>query len=370
MLSLFFSFIGIGLVIGIITLPFVGLFVVLKGRKEFSCLSCGMLSRRYPPLSMGTGFRMRCGYCGQPTLIPSNLPAAQQVMAGSVTPLVTPFVPPVPLSAVAIPNPRVGTGAPPSPRRMGRAGKLATILGVIFLCLVLFVIFMPKARTPDSPQSAPNATTAKPVQPAANNSMLAAPSADAYESSVKAFTDCLVAKEKLNHYTDGQLIQLVRDCGNEWGAEDDACIAKLGDPVACRSAVGLTAKVIIERDEGLMPAPSAEPAQPTPDNSTAVSAQSEAQQSAPPEAAPALSFQPSPESTDVSPAPVASQQETSGSPSAPQATEVTPGQTPDQVVAILGPPISITTGPTPVYNYPHLSIVFARGKVWKIHQFQ
>jgi hypothetical protein len=85
---------------------------------------------------------------------------------------------------------------------------------------------------------------------------------------------------------------------------------------------------------------------------------------------PALSFQPSPESTDVSPAPVASQQETSGSPSAPQATEVTQGQTPDQVVAILGPPISITTGPAPVYNYPHLSIVFARGKVWKIHQSQ
>jgi hypothetical protein len=64
------------------------------------------------------------------------------------------------------------------------------------------------------------------------------------------------------------------------------------------------------------------------------------------------------------------QQETSGSPSAPQTTGVSQGQTPGQVIAILGPPISTTTGPTPVYNYPHLSIVFARGKVWKIHQFQ
>lgn len=72
----------------------------------------------------------------------------------------------------------------------------------------------------------------------------------------------------------------------------------------------------------------------------------------------------------IAPAPVASQQETSGSLSASQIAKVTSGQTPDQVVAILGPPISITTGPTPVYNYPHLSIVFARGKVWKIHQFQ
>ena len=112
------------------------------------------------------------------------------------------------------------------------------------------------------------------------------------------------------------------------------------------------------------------PAQPAPDNSAAESAQPEFQQSVPPEAAPALSFKPSPESSDVTPAPVASQQETSGSPSAPQTTKVTQGQTPDQVVAILGPPISITTGATPVYNYPHLSIVFARGKVWKIHQFQ
>ena len=93
-------------------------------------------------------------------------------------------------------------------------------------------------------------------------------------------------------------------------------------------------------------------------------------QSETPEPAPALSFQPSPESTDITPAPVASQQETSGSPSTLQTTEVTQGQTPDQVVAILGPPVSITTGPTPVYNYPHLVIVFARGKVWKIHQFQ
>jgi len=92
------------------------------------------------------------------------------------------------------------------------------------------------------------------------------------------------------------------------------------------------------------------------------------QQSAPPEPAPALSFQPSPESTDVTPAAVASRQETSGSPS--QTTEVTQGQTPDQVVAILGPPISITTGTKHVYTYPHVMIVFTDGKVSEIHQIQ
>ncbi len=98
------------------------------------------------------------------------------------------------------------------------------------------------------------------------------------------------------------------------------------------------------------------------DNSTAPSETTEP--------APALSFQPSPESTDVTPALVASQQETSGSPSTPQITEVTQGQTPDQVVAILGPPISITTGAKHAYTYPHVMIVFTDGKVSDIHQIQ
>jgi len=72
----------------------------------------------------------------------------------------------------------------------------------------------------------------------------------------------------------------------------------------------------------------------------------------------------------IAPAPVASQQETSGSLSASQIAKVTSGQTPDQVVAILGPPVSIAPGPVTVYSYPYLAISFVRGKVWKIHQFQ
>jgi hypothetical protein len=100
------------------------------------------------------------------------------------------------------------------------------------------------------------------------------------------------------------------------------------------------------------------PAQPVP--------QAETHSAVAPE--PALSFQPSPESTDIAPAPVALQQETSGSPSASQTTGVTRGQTPDQVVAILGPPISITTGAKHVYTYPHVMIVFIDGKVSEIRQ--
>jgi hypothetical protein len=64
------------------------------------------------------------------------------------------------VSAVTIPNP---------PRPKHRASKLAKILGVLFLCLVLIVIFAPKARTPDSTQSTPNDTTAEPAQPTAAN---------------------------------------------------------------------------------------------------------------------------------------------------------------------------------------------------------
>jgi hypothetical protein len=71
----------------------------------------------------------------------------------------------------------------------------------------------------------------------------------------------------------------------------------------------------------------------------------------------------------IAPAPVASQQETSGALSASQIAKVTPGQTPHQVVAILGPPASITRGPVTIYNYPYLVIYFVRGKVSLIHQF-
>lgn len=147
MLGLFFSLIGIVLV-RIITLPFVGLFVILRGRKEFSCLSCGMLSRRYPPLSMGAGSRMRCGYCGQKTLIPSNSPAAQQVMARSVTPPVTHFVPSVP--------------------RLRRS-KIALYLLLIFgvPAAIWFIVYASNA-----PTSAPTplaATTAEPAQPTQDN---------------------------------------------------------------------------------------------------------------------------------------------------------------------------------------------------------
>ena len=44
-------------------------------------------------------------------------------------------------------------------------------------------------------------------------------------------------------------------------------------------------------------------------------------------------------------------------------SQVAVGQTPEQVVSILGPPSSVTTGAKRVYNYPHLSIIFADGKV-------
>lgn len=48
---------------------------------------------------------------------------------------------------------------------------------------------------------------------------------------------------------------------------------------------------------------------------------------------------------------------------------VSKGQTPEQVIAILGPPSSVTTGAKRIYNYPHLSVVFADGKVSEIHEF-
>ncbi len=148
MLGLFISLIGIGLVIGIIALPFAGLFVILRGRKEFSCLSCGMLSRRYPPLSMGAGFRMRCGRCGQKTLIPSNSPAAQQVITGSVTPPVTPFFPPV-----------------PRPHRSKIALYLLLIFGVP--TAIWLMVYAP--NTPTSVPTTPAATTAEQAEPTLDN---------------------------------------------------------------------------------------------------------------------------------------------------------------------------------------------------------
>jgi hypothetical protein len=52
-------------------------------------------------------------------------------------------------------------------------------------------------------------------------------------------------------------------------------------------------------------------------------------------------------------------------PAAPQ-TRVTKGQTAAQVLAILGPPVSVTTGAKHVYLYPHLKIVFVDGRVSEI----
>lgn len=53
----------------------------------------------------------------------------------------------------------------------------------------------------------------------------------------------------------------------------------------------------------------------------------------------------------------------------PAVTMVSKGQTPEQVIAILGPPTSATTGAKRIYNYPHLSVVFADGRVSEIHNF-
>lgn len=48
---------------------------------------------------------------------------------------------------------------------------------------------------------------------------------------------------------------------------------------------------------------------------------------------------------------------------------VTKGQTSEEVLAILGPPISVTVGAKRVYSYSHLTVVFVDGKVSEIHQF-
>lgn len=46
------------------------------------------------------------------------------------------------------------------------------------------------------------------------------------------------------------------------------------------------------------------------------------------------------------------------------------GQTPEQVVAVLGQPASITTGAQHVYTYPHLTVMFVDGKVSEVHSDQ
>jgi TonB family protein len=47
---------------------------------------------------------------------------------------------------------------------------------------------------------------------------------------------------------------------------------------------------------------------------------------------------------------------------------VTKGQTSEEVLAILGPPISVTVGAKRVYSYPHSTVVFVDGKVSEVHQ--
>ncbi len=52
-----------------------------------------------------------------------------------------------------------------------------------------------------------------------------------------------------------------------------------------------------------------------------------------------------------------------------QSIRIPAGATPDEVVAILGQPVSITTGAKHVYSYPHLNVFFVSGKVSYIQQF-
>jgi hypothetical protein len=68
-------------------------------------------------------------------------------------------------------------------------------------------------------------------------------------------------------------------------------------------------------------------------------------------------------------APVDQEKEPVNTVNAPSTQQVAVGQTSEQVVAILGPPSSVTTGAKRIYNYPHLSVVFADGKVSELHEF-
>jgi hypothetical protein len=51
-------------------------------------------------------------------------------------------------------------------------------------------------------------------------------------------------------------------------------------------------------------------------------------------------------------------------------TTVSIGQTPSEVEAILGQPVSVTTGAKHVYTYPHVTVLFVDGKVSEIHNDQ
>lgn len=222
----------------------------------------------------------------------------------------------------------------------------------------------PTATTAEQVQPIPDNSTADPTQPAPDNPAAPAVSYDistSREFAVPNFERCLMRAAMANHLTSASpeaIRQLLDACPNTSDGYVDVC---LGDPgqteMGCDMATGVVAASVLNHlnptkggvDSTAQPAPQVEPrSAPVPQ--------------------PALSFQPSPESTDVSPAPVVPPEATHAA-EPPQATEVTPGQTPDQVVAILGQPISITPGPVTVYNYPYLAISFVRGKVWKIHQF-
>ena len=136
MLGLLLTIIGVGLLIAFISWPVPLLFMILRGKREFYCLSCGMLSRSYPPLRMAHGFRRRCAYCGQRTLIPSDLPAAQEAMGKSATP-------PAPLT-----EPEVS-------RRTWRiVGWGIVIVGGVFILLVIIGNLLP---------STPNQTDASAI---------------------------------------------------------------------------------------------------------------------------------------------------------------------------------------------------------------
>jgi hypothetical protein len=254
----------------------------------------------------------------------------------------------------------------------------SVILGALFILGVTGAIWAfvvaeagtqtsaPTATTAEQVQPTPDNSTAEPTQPAPDGPAAPAVSYDistSREFAVPNFERCLMRTAMANHLTSASpeaVRQLLDACPNTSDGYVDVC---LGDPgqteMGCDMASGVVAASVLNH---LNPAKGGV-------NSTAQPAPQAEPESAPaPE--PALSFQPSPESTDVTPAAVASRQETSGSPSPAQTTEVTQGQTPDQVVAILGPPISITTGTKHVYTYPHVMIVFTDGKVSEIHQIQ
>lgn len=52
-----------------------------------------------------------------------------------------------------------------------------------------------------------------------------------------------------------------------------------------------------------------------------------------------------------------------------QSNKIPAGAPPDEVAAILGPPISVTTGAKHVFHYPHLDVIFVDGKVSEIQRF-